>query len=411
MILKAIPMGFGELACELAALLSERDLFRSGSDCAASDADLGLRVEALRRNGIERAGGTPHVDPAASRRIAAEADHWKRELEIPPDKDSRVDACGILLAFAYPDRIAQRKGNGRFLLSSGRGAVFPHVQLLSNASYIVAAELDDQGPESRIFLAAPVDLSDLERYFGDQIEEETVVAWNRSAQAVRARKRERLGALLLRDEPLPEPDPEETVAALLSGIREEGLGLLPWTKAAKQLRQRLLCMRRLDSGWPDVSDEALAASLEHWLAPHLYGLKSRDDLQRLNLAAILEEMLSWEQRRELEEQVPTHIAVPSGSRIPIDYSDPASPVLAVRLQEVFGLLETPRIARGRVPLTMHLLSPAHRPVQVTRDLASFWRSAYFEVKKDLKGRYPKHYWPDDPFQAVPTNRTRPRESK
>jgi ATP-dependent helicase HrpB len=167
-------------------------------------------------------------------------------------------------------------------------------------------------------------------------------------------------------------------------------------------------MHQSDSRWPDVTEPTLIAHLSDWLSPHLYGLKSRNDLQKLHLVSILEGMLSWEQRRELEDSAPTHITVPSGSRVPVDYSDPTAPALSVRLQEMFGLEDTPRIARGKVPLTLNLLSPAQRPVQVTRDLASFWRHAYFEVKKDLKGRYPKHYWPDDPLIAEPTNRVKPR---
>ncbi|MOA11860.1 ATP-dependent RNA helicase HrpB [compost metagenome] len=160
--------------------------------------------------------------------------------------------------------------------------------------------------------------------------------------------------------------------------------------------------------WPDASDEGLIATMEHWLKPHIFGMRSRADLQKLSMPQLLEGLLEWKQRQELDEQVPTHIVVPSGSRIPVDYSDPAAPVLAVRLQELFGLAETPRLARGRLPVTLHLLSPSQRPVQVTQDLRSFWEHGYFEVKKDLKGRYPKHYWPDDPYAAVPTNRAKPR---
>jgi ATP-dependent helicase HrpB len=196
--------------------------------------------------------------------------------------------------------------------------------------------------------------------------------------------------------------------ALICGIVEEGLDILPWTRAARQLQQRIECISQSDQGWPEVSDHALLTSLKEWLAPHLYGKKNRDDLQRLHLFDIIQNMLSWEQRRELDVFAPTHLVVPSGSHIPIDYSDPAAPFVAVRLQEMFGLSETPSIARGRVALTLHLLSPSQRPVQVTRDLASFWRNAYFEVKKDLKGRYPKHNWPDDPLHALPTNRARPK---
>jgi ATP-dependent helicase HrpB len=391
MILAALPLGLGGLACELAALLSERDILRE------ADADLRLRVEALRRLGEGR--------------VATEARALRREFGVAPSGWGDVDASGLLLAFAYPDRIAQRRGGGRFLLRNGRGAAFGgDGQTLADVPYLVAAELDDQGAESRIFLAAPVSLDDLERHFGDQIEMETAVGWDRSVQAVRARRRERLGALVLRDAPLANPDPGETVSALLQGIVGEGLAILPWSRAARQLQERLGFMHRHDPGvWPDASDEALLAALSDWLAPHLAGYRSRDDLQRLPLAEVLSELVPWQQRRELDDLAPTHVTVPSGSRIPIDYSDAAAPVLAVRLQEVFGLTDTPRVARGRVPLTLHLLSPAQRPVQVTRDLASFWRDAYFEVRKDLRGRYPKHYWPDDPISAAPTNRTRPRQ--
>lgn len=418
MVLQAIPPGLGGLACELAALLSERDIFRAaagaGGAGALPEADLRLRVEALRRPGE----GEPAlargyaVDAAACRRIRAEAERWRRELGIPAPRGEGtgdpVDACGLLLAYAYPDRIAQRRAPGRFLLRSGRGAALAGPQPLADAPYLVAAELDDQGPESRIFLAAPVDLADLERSAADAIEEERLIAWDPAVQAVRARRRLRLGALVLREAPLPDPDPEAVTAALLRGIAAEGLAILPWTKGARQLQQRMLFLHRLEPGWPDVSDPALAATLAEWLGPHLHGLKGRDDLQRLDLAEILAGLLTWDQRRELDQAAPTHILVPSGSRIPVDYSDPAAPVLAERLQEMFGLQETPRIGRGRVPLTLHLLSPAHRPVQVTRDLASFWRDAYFEVRKELRGRYPKHYWPEDPLTAVPTSRTRPR---
>jgi ATP-dependent helicase HrpB len=199
------------------------------------------------------------------------------------------------------------------------------------------------------------------------------------------------------------------ITALLAGIREEGLAMLPWTRAAQQLRLRIQFMRLTDNAWPDLSDAALLARLESWLAPYAYNVKSSSELQQLKLCPIFESMLTREQRRELEEYAPTHIAVPSGQKIAVDYSVPDSPILAVKLQELFGLSQTPKIAQGKVPLTLKLLSPAQRPVQVTKDLASFWRTGYFEVKKDLMGRYPKHYWPDDPLQATPTHRVRPRE--
>ncbi|TDF92391.1 ATP-dependent helicase HrpB [Paenibacillus piri] len=452
MLLQAVPLGLGALACELAALLNERDILRGDG---AHNCDMRLRLEALRRasarssaddagpdgaasalpaiGGLSRQAGAamaadanaagsgpgigtdnaaglagPQTDAAAIRRIVAEARQWRRALGLAEGKPNDVNDCGLLLAFAYPDRIGQRRSSGRFLLSGGRGAYIAQQQPLSDAAYLVAADLDGHGPESRIDLAAPVSLQELEAHFSDRISVESGIVWERSAQAVRGRSRHRLGALVLKETPLASPGAEETLAALLAGIAEEGLGLLPWTKAANQYLERLRFMRHHDLKWPDASDEALLAALGDWLGPHVYGIKSRAELQRLKTVEALESLLTWDQRRELDSVAPTHIAVPSGSRIAVDYGNPAAPAIHVRLQEMFGLQETPRIAGGKVPLTLHLLSPAQRPVQVTRDLASFWRDAYFEVKKDLKGRYPKHYWPDDPLVALPTNRTRPR---
>jgi ATP-dependent helicase HrpB len=401
MMLRAIPLGLGGLACELAALLGERDFLRGGPP----NADVRLRLDALRGGKAAAAAGFT-VDEGALRRIRAEAAQWRRQLGLAGGGDA--GACGLLLAFAYPDRVGARRGPGRFLLANGRGAFLPEGQPLQAASYLTAAELDDAGADGRIYLAAPVSPEELERQIPDKVREEETVAWDHEAQAVRARRRRCYGALILKEEPLSDPDPDVVLQALLGGIRKEGTGLLPWNREARRLQERLIFMHRHGEGWPDASEEALLGQLEHWLAPRLYGMKSRADLQRLNLAAALLEGLSREQRRELEHCAPDQLAVPSGSRIRIDYSNPDAPVLAVRLQELFGLRETPRIARGRVPLTVHLLSPAGRPVQVTRDLASFWREAYFEVKKDLKGRYPRHDWPDDPLAAAPSRRVRPR---
>ncbi|PZE22110.1 ATP-dependent helicase HrpB [Paenibacillus xerothermodurans] len=410
MLLQACALSpeLGALACELAALLNERDIFRVGAE-----ADLRRRLEVLRS--IAGAKSGEHAEPVGAqvdisvcRRIISQADQWKHALHVPTNMSNDVDKCGLLLAFAYPDRIGQRRSDGRFLLSGGRGAVLPRQQQLSFAPFLVAAELDDTGTESRIYLAAPVEREELERHFERQVQTQRIISWDRTAQAVRGRSQIHLGALLLQEVPLPAPAAEETLTALLDGIAAEGLALLPWNKAALQYRERLRFMHLHDSRWPDVSDEALFASLEDWLGPHAYGMKSRSDLQRLSMVEVLQSALTWEQRRTLDDHAPTHIVVPSGSRIPVDYIEPAAPALHVRLQEMFGLQETPRIAGGKVALTLHLLSPAQRPVQVTRDLASFWRNTYFEVKKDLKGRYPKHYWPEDPLTAAPTNRARPR---
>lgn len=413
MILQAIPLGFGNLACELAVLISNRDVFRGDLD--AHDADLRLRIDLLRR--IDREVKTSgvvargyNIDAATCRRLLAEVDYWKRTFGVQEMTQDEVDACGLLLAFAYPDRIAQRRSGG-FLLRNGRGATFFRPQFMVNQDYLVAAELDDQGAESRIFLAAPLMLEDIIKYFGEQIETEDSIVWNSGTQSVRARQYQRLGALVLKEWPLAKPDSQKVLAALLVGICEEGLEILPWTRPARQLRQRIHFMNQIESGWPAMSEAALVSRILEWLGPYLYGVNSRADLQRINLVNIFEAQLTWEQRRELDQCAPNHIIVPSGQSISIDYSDPAAPMLAVRLQELFGLHVTPSIARGKVMLTLQLLSPARRPVQVTRDLANFWRQTYFAVKKDLMARYPKHYWPDDPLQAIPTNRTRPRPSR
>ena len=413
MVLNARTLGFGGLATDLAALLSERDIFKG--EGGPPDADLRLRLEALQR--MRRGDrATPefahgyHVGRGAARHVLRVAEHWRRKLRVStPDPDA-IDACGLLVAFAYPDRIAERRSSDgqRFRLRNGRAAALSRPQLLSDADYLAIAHLDGRRRESRIFTAAPLAEADLHNFFGDQIETDEHIAWDANAQLVRARERERLGAIVLKDGPLANPDPAALAQGMLEGIREHGLDLLPWTKNARHLQERLVFLHHHDDAWPDVSDEALLDSLDEWLLPHVYGMKRAEELKSLSMTQILKDQLTWEQRDSLDDLAPTHLTVPSGSHRPIDYSNPESPVLAVRLQEMFGATETPHVAGGRVPLTLHLLSPAQRPVQITQDLANFWDDTYFEVRKDMKGRYPKHYWPDDPLTATPTNRTKPR---
>ena len=400
MVLQGRALGAGVLACELAALLTERDLL--GGDQNA-DVDIGLRLDVLR--GTTRRVA---VNGDALRRVRSEVRACRERVPAPAEPVGQAPpTAGVLLAFAYPDRIAQRRPGtaGRFLLRGGPGAVLDP-QGLAREDYLVAAELDGRPPESRIRLAAAISLEELEAHFSADIVWEAELAWDGGARRVVGRRRRRLGAITLEERPLPSADPEAVTSALLQGIRHIGVGQLPWSRTARRLRARLVFLHRLDPAWPDSSDEALAAGLESWLGPAALGLRTWDDLGRLDLGALLLARLSWEQRTALDDWAPVDIQVPSGSRIPIDYEDPAGPVVAVRLQELFGLAETPRIGRNQVPLTLHLLSPARRPVQVTRDLAGFWRSTYFEVRKDLKGRYPKHPWPDDPLAAEPTRRTK-----
>jgi len=315
----------------------------------------------------------------------------------------------VLLAFAYPDRIAQRRAgaDNRFLLSSGRGALFIEAEPLAASDWIVAAHLDG-AREARIFLAAAVTRAQLLEHHAALISERTFVAWDEREQAVQARRQQRLGELVIADEPWTQADAEAVQAALLEGIRRTGMGGLPWAEATRELQARIGFLHRLaPDDWPDIGDETLLATLEDWLAPWLEGISRLAHLKRLDLHAALLARLPWTQQRQLDELAPATLMVPSGSRVRLDYSE-ETPVLAVRLQEMFGLTETPRIAGGRVPVLLHLLSPARRPMQITRDLAAFWQGAYHEVKKELKGRYPKHHWPDDPLQAAPTARAKPR---
>lgn len=412
MMLRGRELGLEPLACDLAAILTERDILRG--EGRAPDADLRLRVEALRRR-----GGGFQTDRGALRRVEREAQRLRQALSggragQRPQSTGREDVdghTGVLVALAYPDRVGRRREGerGRFVLRNGRGARFAEPQPLEGADWIVAAEVEGRGTEARIFRAAPLDLEAIETHFGEQIREVEEVFWDGAAGRVVARRRRTLGVLTLSEAPHPAPEPAAVAAALIAGVRDDGVDALPWSPETRQLRDRLAFMHELEpEEWPDVSDATLVATLEDWLMPFVAGLKRRTELRRVDFAAALLARVPWERARRLDEMAPTHLEVPSGSRVRIDYSDPTAPALAVRLQEVFGLLETPRVGGDRVPVTMKLLSPAQRPVQITRDLASFWRDAYFQVRKDLRGRYPKHHWPDDPLAARPTRRTRPR---
>jgi ATP-dependent helicase HrpB len=415
MAVEAETLGALPLACDLAALLSERDPIR-GDLASPPDADIESRLALVHGRAHTFAPGqTANGD--ALRRIRVESERLRTALGAQrtqaPGRDAATDdtsRAGILLALAYPDRVGQLRTprSGRFLLRNGNGAALSGAQSLSDSAYVVAAELDGRRPESRIFLAARVDLVDLERHFAEQIALDQEITWDARTGAVVAREQERLGAIVLAERPLRQPDPVVVSGVLLDGIRQAGVDALPWTDGARSLRQRLAFLNHVDPSWPDVSDAALHETLGTWLGPYLGRARSLADIARVDLAGALLATLPWDRRAAIDDLAPTHIVVPSGSRIPIDYSDASAPVLAVRLQEMFGLADTPRIARGTVPLTVHLLSPAHRPVQVTRDLAGFWRTSYFDVRKEMRGRYPKHYWPDDPMQAEPTRRAKPR---
>ena len=415
MLVRAREHGAARLACDLAAILGERDILRAG----ARDADLRLRVAVLRGDVRDLPPGIS-VDERAKTQAARSSAQWQRDFSgaRPGASGCAVSAdphesTGLLLAWAYPDRIGRaRGGDGRYLLANGRGARFGEPQALSKSEFIVAAELDGAEREARIFLAAPLQLADLEEHFSAQIQDWEQILWDDREQAIRARRERRLGALVLASAEMRDPDPQAMQEALLTGLRQLGIGGLPWTLELRQWQARVMLMRQYavpsPEAWPNLSDAALAASLEEWAPPWILGFSRREHFARMDLSHALHARLSYAQGVILDREAPTHFTVPSGSHVPIDYLDGEIPTLSVRLQEMFGLHQTPSVAAGRLPLLLKLLSPARRPVQITRDLVSFWNRGYHEVKKDLKGRYPKHYWPEDPYAAEPTRRARPR---
>ena len=414
LLLSGRAAGVVSLAGRLAALLEERDILRSPD--GPPDPEVQLRLDLLGSSETPPLYHGMTVDRGTIQRVRQEARAWERQLaERPMPGATPLSAAG-LLALAYPDRVGQRREGqaGRFLLRNGMGASTT-APALSLADYLVAAELDGDRRESRIWLGTALALEELRSLFAGQIEMQEAVEWAEPEGVLKAVRQERLGAIVLRETPLQRPAPEALSAAVLDLVRREGLAILPWSDPARELRERLTFLHRLaetaslTGRWPDVSDAALLAALPQWLGPRLEGIRRRSDLARIDLAEAVLGLVGWEERKALDQLAPSHLEVPSGSRIRVSYADPAAPVLAVRLQEVFGLTETPRVGGGRVPITMQLLSPAHRPVQVTQDLAGFWRSSYFDVRKDLRGRYPKHYWPDDPLVAEPTRRAKPRK--
>ncbi|AHL76950.1 ATP-dependent helicase [Stutzerimonas stutzeri] len=384
LLLRGQSLGLASLAADLAALLVERDIQRGG----------GVDVSTRQFRGLLRGPAVPAPANAS--------DHFWH---------------GALLAFAYPDRIARqrREGGGEYRLANGRAAVFGEPDALMRENWLVIAELGSrQGQrEERIYRAAALDPTLFDEVLAEQVSMRDELEWDEREGVLRAERQRRVGELVLSREPLPGLDDEARGRALLGLVRRKGLELLPWTPELRQWQARIALLRQIDldagvvSEWPTVSDDALLERLEDWLLPYLGKVSRLTHFAQLDLKGVLATLLPWPLPQRLDELAPVAIAVPSGSRVRLDYSE-SPPVLAVRLQELFGLADTPRIAAGRQAVKLHLLSPARRPVQVTQDLASFWANTYAEVKKDLKGRYPKHYWPDNPLIAEPTARAKPR---
>ena len=413
MLISAIPLRLADQACEVAALLSERDVLHGSS--ADQNVDVRVRLDVLQG---EYDSGSQAVNRTALERVRRTAQLWRRQLKRlsgKPNGDGydHPHAAGLLLALAYPDRIAQRQPGeiASYRLVNGRGVRFRRPDPIATEPFLVIADLDGGGQWADINLAAPITCKAIESLYRDQVLTEELVYWDERSGAVRALCRRRLGAVTLLEEAVSSPDTNKLISVLLQAIYKAGLDVLSFSPLLKQWRARVMWLSRIDDSqteWPDLSDEALLHTLDQWLGPYVANITTLDRVKRLDLTAPLHALLTHEQLRRLDRLAPTHITVPSGSRLPIDYEQAEFPVLEVRLQEMFGCKDTPCVAGGKIPVMLHLLSPAKRLVQVTQDLGGFWNRAYQDVRKELRGRYPKHHWPEDPLNAVPTAKAKRR---
>jgi ATP-dependent helicase HrpB len=392
MIVDSHRAGAGEEAAEITAILTERGL---GGDSV----DLDARLDQFRRDRSQRASSARSL-----------AQRWASQVASSksPQAESEL-STGVMLALAFPDRVARNRGNGSFVLANGRGAAVDQTSALARTPYIAVAELTGTAAQGRILLAAPIAQEEIELRFADQIESTEDISFDRGAMALRARRKRTLHAITLSESPMALSPTAETARVFADGLIAAGLDKLPWSKPLKQWRDRVMFLRKAEGeSWPDLSDAALAAGRETWLLPALYDKTSLKDFSAGDLSDTLMNLLPWELRARLEREAPTHFEAPTGTMLPIDYEAEQGPTIAVRLQELFGLNSHPSIAKGAVPLVLELLSPAQRPVQVTRDLPGFWRGSYAAVRSDLRGRYPRHPWPEDPASAMPTRRVKPR---
>ncbi|MBN8958757.1 MAG: ATP-dependent helicase HrpB [Rhizobiales bacterium] len=394
MVITAAAQGEGERAALLAALLSERGL-------GGNDIDLEHRLDGLRRDRSQRG-------QAARQMAKGWAEKARSTSSAEPGSDRSL---GALLALAYPDRVAKNRGgeSGAFLLANGRGAQLDLASPLAREPFLAVAALAGSARRSRIVSAARMTLADIEEQFADAIKASDTVVFDAASGNLRGRRRRLLGSLTLSEGPFAVAPGEEATRALVAGVVQSGIGKLPWTPAIRQWRDRVMFLRKAEGApWPDLSDAALAETAETWLAPMLADKTALSQLSGGEFASGLESLLDWSLRRRVDAEAPTHFEAPTGSRIAIDYDHAEGPKIAVRVQELFGLARHPVIAGGRVPLVVELLSPAHRPVQVTRDLPGFWRGSYAAVRTEMRGRYPRHPWPDNPLEAPPTRRAKPR---
>ncbi|CCD86124.1 ATP-dependent helicase [Bradyrhizobium sp. ORS 285] len=392
MIVDAADYGAAAQAAHIAAILTERGL---GGDSV----DLEVRLDQFRRDRSQRAQSARDM-----------ARRWAQQVSASSSAQGAAElTTGLMLAFAFPDRVARNRGNGSFVLANGRGAAVEQTSSLARVPYIAVGELTGTAASGRILLAAPLAIEDVERHFAAQIEAKDEVSFDPSAMALRARRRRRLHAIVMADAPVALTPSEETARIFAEGICTAGLDRLPWSKAAKQWRDRVTFLRKAEGdSWPDLSDAGLSARREDWLVPLLADKTSLKEVSPGDVSDAVMALLPWDLRARLDKEAPTHFEAPTGTMLAIDYEAEQGPTIAVRLQELFGLNVHPSIARGAVPLVLELLSPAQRPVQVTRDLPGFWRGSYAAVRTDLRGRYPRHPWPEDPASAMPTRRAKPR---
>jgi ATP-dependent helicase HrpB len=399
MIVDSHRLGAGAEAAEIAAILTERGL---GGDSV----DLDYRRDQFRRDRSQRASSARTL----AQRWAAQVAGAERAALAPVQQGGGgPPSTGVMLAFAFPDRIARNRGKGGFVLANGRGASIDQTQALARVPYIAVAELTGTAANGRILLAAPIEQSDIEQRFADQIEAVDEISFDRPSMALRGRRKRTLHAITLSEAPFTLQPSADTAKVLADGLVGAGIERLPWSKPLLQWRGRVMFLRAAEGeAWPDLSDGALADSRDEWLLPALFDKTSLKEFSAGELSDALMARLPWEQRARLDKEAPTHFEAPTGTMLAIDYEAEQGPTIAVRLQELFGLNAHPSVARGAVPLVLELLSPAQRPVQVTRDLPGFWRGSYLDVRSDLRGRYPRHPWPEDPASAMPTRRVKPR---
>jgi ATP-dependent helicase HrpB len=406
MLLQAAENGWLDLGCSLAVLLNERDpLDRREAGC-----DLMRRLDWLRQPGAEARQGQQRPWHQLERQLRRQLQQAAGDSAAPSSGIREQEIAARLISWAYPERLAlsRGRGDGRFLMRNGRGACVHREDPHAGAEGLAIASVDGVGQEARVMLAVPLSRGQLEELALPQAVTRNQVSWDGEAERVRCEQILHLDALVLETKPWPAAEPGQMATALLEGIRSLGMDALPWSDRSRQLAHRLsLAHRHLGAPWPDRCPEALLADLPRWLGPHLPGLRSRQDLQQLDLWEALWGELEWNRRQMLENLLPEQLPIPSGRSVTLDYAS-GEPVLAVKLQELFGWAETPRLLEGRLPITVQMLSPAGRPAAITRDLAGFWEGGYTEVRKELRGRYPKHPWPEDPARATPTALTKAR---